>query len=168
VSGRLLGPAALAALVVLGCSNTLPQAPEPGGTPSGMLRLSRERVPGVTVALGMTPSAASRGDTIRFSATATNATAQRIQIGIACGPSFDVQVTLPNGAVRSVLSDLVGPNGAFTCPLLPEHFVEPRSSRTLVLRWVVPSVRGRYVARAGLRRSDGLGNLSAAVAFSVR
>jgi hypothetical protein len=154
--------------LVVGCRTAGGAAQDPADGPARTPSLSGEIVAGVTVTVRVRDVDLSPGDTVRFVATATNATDKRIQIGIACGPSFDVLVTLPNGTQRSVLSDLVGPNGAFICPLTPEHYVEPNSSRSLALQWVAPALRGLYTARAGLRRGDGLGNLSGSTAFVVR
>ena len=131
--------------------------------PSAATRLSQETVAGVTVVLRVTPLSVAPGDTVRFTATATNATDRRVQIGAQCGPSMDVLVALPAGAARSVLG-----GRAFACVLLPEHFVEPRSARSQELHWVAPAVPGEYSARAGLRRGDGLGNLSESIRFVVR
>ncbi|MBV9880675.1 MAG: hypothetical protein JO180_09275 [Gemmatirosa sp.] len=132
------------------------------------LLLSRETVAGVTVVLSPAPSTVAPGDTIRLVATARNATRQRIQIGLQCGPPMDVSIATPDGRRRSVLADLLGGNGAFTCELGPYHFVEPDSTRATAVAWVVPSTRGEYVAVAGLRRADGLGNLSEPIRFQVR
>lgn len=160
-SHRAVGAVALVALACQGVT-----APE--SSPASTLRHSTQTVPGVTVTIHVSSAAPVAGDTLRFVVTASNATAQRVQIGTECGPSFDVQVTLPNGARRSVLSDLVGPEGAFSCPLLPQHFVEPGSTQTAELRWRVPAVSGPYSASAGLRRWDGMSNLSRPIGFSVR
>lgn len=77
-------------------------------------------------------------------------------------------IAIPAGGERSALLDQIGPSGAFTCPLLPEHFAEPGQTRTQRIPWVVPAAPGTYSAVGGLRRGDGLGNLSAPVQFVVQ
>ncbi len=145
--------------LLFACSH--PSEPESG------VGKSREFVEGVTLSLVTSPGRPSAGQPIEFVATAYNATDARIQIGTACGPSMDVLVRGPRGFASTVLTVLV-PNGAFTCELSPRHFVAPRDSQQVRFRVPAPSARGRYSAAAGLRRSDGLSNLSASVLFEVR
>jgi hypothetical protein len=129
--------------------------------------LSSEAVAGVTLALDADPATAAPGDTIRLTATAYNSTNQRIQIGSQCGPAMDVLITTPQGHQRSALHERHGPNVAFTCELGPYHFVEPKSTQVTRIEWV-PGGSGEYVAAAGLRRADGLSNVSDPVRIRVR
>ena len=157
-------------LFVAGCGHTKPDRrplSESSARRDSVLRRSGASVPGVTLVLSIASSVVAPGDTVRFTATAMNATAQRIQIGEECGPPMDVAVTMPNGTERSALTDHEG-GGYFTCELGPRHFVEPMSSRTEYISWSAPAVRGTYHAAAGLRRRDGLGNLGKPVSFVVR
>jgi hypothetical protein len=139
--------------------------------PEGVERapaLSSERLPGVTVTLTAVALDAAPGDTVRFTAAATNGSGARVQLGEACGPVLDVVVT-GGGASVSVTKQALGADGAFTCVLdLAYHFAGPGEARTETLSWRVPGRRGAYTAVAGLRRGDGLGNLSAPVTITVR
>lgn len=130
--------------------------------------LADRAVDGVTVTLHAAETTVSPGDTLHFTAIAFNATDHRIQLGEQCGPTMDVLITTPADTVRSLLADLLGGHGAFTCELRADHFVEPQGERTLDLWWVAPAGSGEYTARAGLRRSDGLSNPSSPVSFEVR
>lgn len=165
-SHRLMAAAPSAALVAAACTAVL--GPEVESMTAAWLRLSTETVAGVSVALHVADTIVAAGDSVLFIATATNTTGRRVQIGTACGPSFDVQVTEPDGDTRSVLRDLVSGDAAFVCVLLAEHFVPAKATRALPLRWPAPARAGTYSARAGLRRDDGLANLSAPVTFRVR
>lgn len=161
---RLAGaPLALAASACILGENVSPEA-----TTALWLRLSGETVAGVTVTLTVLDTVAAAGSMVRMVAAATNTTSRRVRIGTACGPSFDVQVTTPSGERRSVLRDVVSEDGAFDCSVLPEHYVSANSTRVLPMRWPAPADTGAYVARAGLRREDGLANLSAPVTILVR
>jgi hypothetical protein len=154
----------LLAATACGLSVDEPVAADPGGT---AVSLSKESVAGVALSVQVTPTTAAPGDTVLLAAVATNMTQLRIQIGIQCGPPMDVVVTTPGGARRSALVDLTQ-GGYFTCELSSQHFVEPSGTRAVSIRWVVPAARGDYVASAGLRRSDGLSNMSAPVHLQVR
>lgn len=162
-----------AAVLSIACSTSgdARQTVEPGDSSAASVTpapaISREQLAGITLSVVAEPAVVSPGDTVRLITVARNATQQRVQIGIACGPSMDVLVTTPTGGKRSALSDIVK-NGVFICPLLPEHFVDAGSTRQQTLAWVAPNVRGTYRAAGALRRSDGLGNLSAQVTFEVR
>jgi hypothetical protein len=122
----------------------------------------------VRVAVTADRTVVARGDTVRFTASATNPTADRIQIGRECGPALDVQVAGPGGKRRSVLADLLGSKGAFTCELGEYHFADPGETETLHLAWVAPVRPGAYIARAGLRRGGGLRTVSAPIRLTVR
>ncbi len=120
-----------------------------------------------TLTIGVRAASIALGDSVFFTATARNNTAARVKIGVACGPSLDVLVITPDGARRSALQD--GTNGgAFDCPLLPSHYLEAGETQVMMLGWIAPATRGSYRAAAGLRRSDGLSNLSTQVVFTVR
>ena len=153
---------AAAVLAGLACRSATPPGNSPAAVP-----YSAETVPGISVTVRVERTEYRPGDTVRFVVTAFNVSTRRVQIGQSCGPSFDVEVTMPSGARRSVLSDLVGPDEAYTCQRLPEHFVEPGGTQRAELRWQVPAARGRYSASAGLRRGDGLSNLSSPIEFSA-
>ena len=130
--------------------------------------LSTEGVPGVSVSLSAAPRRIAPGDSIEFVATALNSTNQSIQIGVQCGPSFDIVLTGPQGYAATVLALITGPNGAFTCELSPRHFAPANGSQTMRFRIAAPRRLGRYTAVAGLRRADGLSNLSASATFEIR
>ncbi len=153
----------LAVVALLGCAPT-------SGTEAGGRALARsaESLPTITVTLTADRTVVTPGEIVEFTATATNRGTAPVQIGVQCGPSMDVAIAPPAGKGRSALADQLGSNGAFTCPLLPEHFVEPGQTQTLRISWLVPATRGTYTAVAGLRRGDGLGNLSTPVQLVVR
>jgi hypothetical protein len=152
--------AALSLASLAACSNS----PTTAVTP----QLSAETVAGVTVSVSVVPSRVTRGDSIEFRATAHNSTNRAVQIGVQCGPSFDVVLTGPHGYVATVLALMVGPNGAFTCELGPRHFAPANSTQEARFRIAAPRQVGQYKTVAGLRRSGGLSNLSAPVAFEIR
>lgn len=129
---------------------------------------SRDVLPAIDVRVSATRSVVSPGDSIDLIATATNHGAQRVQIGMDCGPSFDVLVRYPDANEHSALLDWIGPNGAFACPLTPSHFADPGETETFRLPWRAPATRGQYVVQAALRRGDGLGNFSPVLRLTVR
>ena len=154
---------ACAMILTTGCES----ATVPDEQPDLATGVTREVVAGVTLALTAAPSTVGPGDTVHFTATARNATAVRLQVGVQCGPAMDVAIVAPGGQRRSALADATG-GGHFTCELGPHHFVEPASTLAVRIAWVAPTTRGTYVAQAGLRRSDGLGNLSAPLSLQIR
>ena len=154
---------ACAMILAAGCRVTTDPEP-PNDVAAG---LTREVVAGVKLSLTAMPSTVAPGDTVHLTATARNATATRLQIGVQCGPAMDVRIVTPGGQQRSALADATG-RGFFTCELGPYHFVAPDSTRVVQIAWVAPAVRGAYVAQAGLRRSAGLGNLSAPLVLRVQ
>jgi len=149
-----------AVLALLGCAPT--SGTEAGG-PGRALARSAERLPTIKVTLRADRTVATPGEIVEFTATATNRGTARVQIGEQCGPPMDVAIAPPAGKERSALADQL-----FACPLLAEHFVGPGQTQTLRLSWLVPATRGTYTAVAGLRRGDGLGNLSTPVQLVVR
>ena len=159
-SMRLLVPVAFGALLAA-CS----RAPT---APTSAPLLSTETVPGVSVSLSAAPSRVAPGDSIEFVATALNSTNQSVQIGVQCGPSFDIVLTGPQRYAATVLALIAGPNGAFTCELSPRHFAPANGSQIMRFRIAAPRRLGRYTAVAGLRRADGLSNLSASASFEIR
>jgi hypothetical protein len=80
---------------------------------------------------------------------------------------MDVVVMAPTGREQSAL---IGnrTDVAFNCPLPLNFFADPGESRTIEIGWQAPQLRGMYSARAGLRRSDGLGNESPKLVIEVR
>lgn len=136
--------------------------------PSVAPLLSTERVPSISVTLTVTPSRVAPGDSVEFLATAHNSSNQSVQIGVQCGPSFDVALSGPRGYRASVLALFAGPNGAFTCELSPRHYAPANGTQAARFKIAAPQRLGRYMAVAGLRRADGLSNLSASVAIEVR
>ena len=157
--GRTAGMVVLIGYVLAACSKD-PVAP------SSSVKLTSEVVPGITLALTAEPGVIRRGDTIHFRAVATNSTMSRVQIGMQCGPALDVVLTARGGQTRSALMDFVGAYNAFTCELGPDHFLEANTSRVILLKWPAP-LKGSYRAAAGLRRADGIGNLSAPIPIVV-
>ncbi len=152
---------------LLGTDTASPPTAPTAGAPV-LLPRSREQLSAITTTLVVDRVTAAPGETVVFVASATNNGSQRVQIGVACGPTFDVAILTPLQTERSALADLVGPNGAFTCPLLESHFADPGETERVQISWRVPAVRGTYTAVTGLRRSDGLGNVSATITLSVR
>jgi hypothetical protein len=122
---------------------------------------------GIEVTLTASRSTAAPGDSIEFIATATNRTSQRVQIGIACGPSMDVIIAGPTGGERLGWAEWLGANGAFTCELNEQHFVDAGKTRIVRIPWRARSETGTYQVRAGLRRSNGLGNISKPISVVV-
>ncbi len=159
--GMRLLSSTLLLTVVLACSAS-------STTPNFVPNLATESVPGVSVSLAVAPDRVAPGDSIEFLAVAQNATAARVQIGVQCGPSFDVILSGPQGYRASVLALMVGPNGVFTCELSDRHFAPANGSQQSRMRIAAPRLRGQYTAVAGLRRLEGLGNLSASTFFQVR
>lgn len=145
-------------------TGTEPAPPDPG------LRVTRSRDTLLTVQTTVSVRIAvlNAGDSTELVLQATNTGQQRVQIGVACGPSLDAVVQYPSSAEQSALLTFVGPAGAFPCALLPSHFADPGQTQTERIPWKAPSIRGVYYLRAGLRRGDGLGNVSAPVAVTVR
>jgi hypothetical protein len=108
------------------------------------------------------------GDIVHFVAEARNPTEERIRLGPRCSPALDVMVTRPGGVRQSVLASSMGANGVLACEPAHAHIVAPGDSSVAVLRWVAPAQRGEYLARAGLRDTSGLSNLSDPVRVVVR
>lgn len=129
---------------------------------------SRDTLLTVQTTVSVLASVLNAGDSTELVLQATNTGPQRVQIGVQCGPSLDAVVQYPSSAEQSALLEFVGPAGAFPCPLLPSHFADPGQTQTERIPWKAPNSRGVYYLRAGLRRSDGLGNVSAPVAVTVR
>jgi hypothetical protein len=152
-------------VALLGCAPTgSTEARPPGQT----LARSAEQLPAVTVTLSADRAVVRPGEIVELTAAATNTGATRIQLGVQCGPTMDVAITTPDAGERSAIADWFGPSVAFPCILTSDAFAEPGQTRTVRLLWVAPTVGGTYVAAAGLRRGDGLGNLSDPVRLEVR
>jgi hypothetical protein len=157
-TGHLRIPlAAFAAVIGAACGSGTPT--DPG------LAESRSQLDGITVRVAPSAATVAPGDSIAFVVTIENATDTLVQVGEQCGPAVDVVVTPSLSGSPSVLSS---GRAVFTCELGPQHFVASRTTRTVSLTWRAPGQRGDYSARAGLRRSDGLSNLSAVVRITVR
>ena len=135
--------------------------------PSALVPFSNEYVTGIQVRLRVHPVLASPGDTIQFLIEATNLTDRTIQIGTPCGPALDSYV-FKNGAISVSVLQAVAAGAVFTCELGPHHFADPGETETLRLRWPAPPIRGEYIAIAGIRRADGLGNRTEPVKFEIR
>lgn len=121
----------------------------------------------VRTALHVDHETVAPGDTVHFIAEARNPTEERIRIGDRCGPALDVMVTRPGGVRQSVLATL-DTNGAHACGSARARVVAPGDSSVIMLRWVAPAQRGEYLARAGLRDTLGLSNLSDPVRVVVQ
>ncbi len=157
-----LGPITAIVLVVLACTDVV-------GPPffGDSLPRSAQTLPGVELSVTADHIVVKRGDSLTFSATAVNRSNARVQLGQACGPMMDVVVVAPTGREQSAITgnrtDVV-----FSCPLPANFFADPEESRTIQIAWRAPQLRGRYTARAGLRRMDGLGNESPELVIVVR
>jgi hypothetical protein len=150
-------------LSAVSCDGTTEPAAFEG--PNALLR----RVWGIEVALSVSPSVVPPGDTVRLTVTAHNSTDRQIQIGFACGPSMDAVITAPDGQRVSVLHEMLGRNGAFTCELGTYHFADPGETETVRLAWRAPARPGEYTAVGGLRSRGGeLHNLSPPVRITIR
>jgi hypothetical protein len=143
---------------LLGCAGSASE-------PDFELRRSSDRLRGIAVVLTVAPPRVAPVDSIEFVATAHNSTNSAVQIGTQCGPSFDVVLHGPGGYAASVLSLIVG--STFTCELSPRHFAPANGMQQVRWRIAAPKRVGEYHAVAGLRRAEGLSNLSASVAFEV-
>lgn len=125
-------------------------------------------IPGIDVSLRVRSSTMAPGDTVFFEASAFNATADDIRLSENCGPVFDVVVFDPTGRQRSVLADLLGPNGAFTCEGGERFVAEPGETETETLWWINMGLAGEYSAVAALRWNSGLRHHSSPSSFRVR
>jgi hypothetical protein len=125
-------------LVVLACGEAT--APE--------LRAD-QRIEGVEVTLTASSLTVSPGEEVVFTVSAHNTTADRAQIGFACGPAMDVLVARPSGRRISVLALAAG-GRLFSCELGEEHFADPGETETLQLTWR-PTLPGDYTAVGALR-----------------
>lgn len=97
------------------------------------------------------------GETVRLLGILTNETAERVDLNAACGPPVLFEVTTPAGArVYPVPLD-----GAFECPLLDVHELEPGETDTVAVAWRAPAAVGRYAIRAGFRAGSRLEGLTA-------
>lgn len=146
-----------------GCGSN-PNAPDGFGGP---LPRSSDMVAGIEVTVMADRATAALGDTITFAAAVTNRGNTRVQVGLNCGPSLDVVLAAREGLELSVLHTFVQSNGGAPCPSTEEHFADPGETETLHLKWRA-SARGTFTARAGLRRSAGIGNLSMPITVVVR
>jgi hypothetical protein len=148
--------------VVLACTDVV-------GPPffADPLPRSAQTLPGVELSVTADHFVVRQGDLLTFTATAVNTSNVRVQLGQACGPMMDVAVLAPTGREQSALignrTDVV-----FSCPLPADFFADPDESRSIQIAWRAPQLRGTYTARAGLRRSDGLGNESPRLVIEVR
>ena len=149
----------LLVLALTGCSDSLL-----GPTLLG----ASDPIPGIEVSLAVAPSSVSAGDSIFFDASAFNPTQDDVRIAESCGPVFDVVIIDPDGAEVSVLAELLGPNGAFTCEGHERFIAEPMETESLRLAWVAHGRTGTYAAVAGLRWNSGLRHHSGRVAFQLR
>jgi hypothetical protein len=123
---------------------------------------------GIEVTLSASASTAAPGETVQLTVSAHNSTNGRVQIGKPCGPAMDIVVIAPMGSSVSLLNELLGPSGAFTCELAEHHFVDPGETEVVRLDWRAPQRRGEYRAVGGIRGGyDELHTLSAPVVISV-
>jgi hypothetical protein len=154
------------AAFVAACSSATDAQIETNTTP--VIARSKDVLPNLDVVVTVARTTLAPGDTITLVASATNRGAERLQIGVACGPSLDVLVSPPNAAEYSALIASLPPNAGFTCPLTPAHFADPGETETVRIIWRAPAQTGAYRLQAGLRRGDGLGNLGPATTVTVR
>ncbi len=151
---------------LLGCRSSVgPELPE------GPYSLSRLRQSGIDVTLSASMSAVAPGETVQLTVAARNSSSRRLQIGAGggCGPPMDIVIGQPGSPSVSLLSELLGSHGAFTCELNEGHFVDPGETEVVRLTWRAPSQRGDFTAVGGLRGSEHqLHTLSAPVVIAVR
>lgn len=110
------------------------------------------------------PATVTAGDTVVLRAIMTNPTAQRLDVGGACGPPVFFEVNPSAGdPLYPIPLDL-----PFTCERNDLHDLEPGEVDTLTVRWRVPAAAGQYSVRSGFRTANGLERLSSPVALTVR
>lgn len=157
----------LGALILLGACGDATTAASSLPFYKGRLPRASVTLAGVDVTLRASATTVKPGDSVFFNVTATNRSAVRVQLGQACGPMMDVAVLAPTGGEQSAVvgdrADVV-----FTCPLPSDFFAAPGEARTIQIGWRAPALVGRYEARGGLRRGDGLGNESEILPITVR
>lgn len=109
------------------------------------------------------PAVVSVGDTVTIRAILRNTTSKVIEPGLACGPPVLFEL-------RGTGGDVVHPirlDGAFACPFLDYHRLEPFETDTVVTRWRVGLSRGDWSVRSGFRSGAKLERLSPAVSLTV-
>jgi hypothetical protein len=134
------------------------------------LRSSGVDRPAISIDIRADKPAVNAGDTIHFVLIARNASAERVQIGVQCGPAMDIRMDGPRGRTVSVLNTQFEDEKltvAFTCELGPYHFADARDSLINRLWWKAPRQPGEYTAVAGARGEQGLDDVSTPLTVRV-
>jgi hypothetical protein len=161
---RALTTTMVALLGALGCSGST----DPESSDGPYVLFSR-RLDGIEVDLSASSTTVAPGETVQLTVTAHNSGRRRIQLSVPCGPPMDAVIRSPSGQRVSVLNEMLGGNGAFTCELGERHFADPGETEVVRLTWRAPSQQGSYTAVGGLRGDNGqLHTLSATVSITVR
>src|SRR5687768_15934445 len=103
--------------------------------------------PGIELRTEVSPAVVAVGDTVTIRAILRNLTSEDIETGRACGPPVLFELRHESG-------DVVHPialDGAFTCPGLDYHQLEPFETDTVVTRWRVNLRLGQWSVRSGYR-----------------
>ena len=147
-----------------------PSAPMPSSDPEALRSSGLDR-PAVSIEVRADKRAVSAGDTVRFVLVARNSSAERLQVGVQCGPAMDIRMRGPTGSSVSVLHEQFKDSPvtvAFTCELGSYHFAEGRDSLINRLWWKAPRHRGEYLAVAGARGEQGLDDVSPPLTIRVK
>lgn len=124
----------------------------------------------LSLVLRAAPLEPSRGDTVRFTAVAHNATRAPISIGEFCGPGMDVVISpvdsADGGRTVSVIQEMLGPMGEFDC-IGRRGPIAPGDSLVEHLWWIAPRRTGAYRAMATERTRPELTNFTSPLQLRV-
>ena len=102
------------------------------------------------------PTTFAVGDTVVIRAIMRNPTSTVVEPGRACGPPALFEFRNGSGAVVHPIAL----DGAFTCPGLDYHVLEPFETDTVLVRWRVELTPGPWSVRSGFRAGVKLDRLS--------
>jgi hypothetical protein len=121
--------------------------------------------PEVSLRTEAAPSILSNGDELTMRSILQNHTGETVEVGAACGPPTLFELRPSSG-------DVVHPiplDGAFTCPHLDYHTLQPFETDTVTIRWRVTGLdAGQWQLRSGFRRGLGLERLTEPVVITVQ
>ena len=110
------------------------------------------------------PTLVAAGDTVTLRAIMHNTGSESIQPGAGCGPPALFEL-------RHGVTEVVHPiplDGAFTCPFLDFHQLDPGETDTVRFRWRVEVHSGTWSVRSGFRSGVRLVRLTPPVSLTVR